>query len=218
VTQIDPPAADPPAADVTTDPVLDAAADCYLRIGVAKTTAAEIARAAGISRATLYRRYPGHEAIFLAVLTRESEEMATDAATHLSGIDDPSERVLEGMMFAIGEIRRRPVHAAAFGEDGVAWAASRAIGEDALRRIAAAGVRPLVAPAVADETLSEEALADLVDWILRVLISYAAVPGDGGRTAADIRRQLATWFLPAFGRLVGATDHPAEWDNDGVRQ
>jgi AcrR family transcriptional regulator len=195
-------------ADPTADPVLDAAADCYLRIGVAKTTAAEIARAAGISRATLYRRYPGNEAIFLAVLTRESEEMAADAGAHLAGIDDPSERVLEGMMFAIGEIRRRPVHAAAFGGDGVAWAARRAIGEDALRRIAAAGVRPLVAPAVADGILSDEAMGDLVDWILRVLISYAAVPGDGGRSAADVRRQLATWFLPAFGPLLGATDDP----------
>jgi AcrR family transcriptional regulator len=214
VTSVDPAATDAAAntaaGAAATDPVLDAAAGCYLRIGVAKTTAAEIARAAGISRATLYRRYPGHEAIFLAVLTRESEEMAADAATHLAGIHDPSQRVLEGMMFAIGEIRRRPVHAAAFGGDGVAWAASRAIGEGALRRIAVAGVRPLVAPAVGHEILSEEALADLVDWILRVLISYAAVPGDGGRTAADIRRQLATWFLPAFGRLVPALDDPGQ--------
>jgi AcrR family transcriptional regulator len=193
------PAEDRPRTD---DPVLDAAAACYLRIGVAKTTAVDIARQAGISRATLYRRYPGHEAIFLAVLTRESEEMAADATAHLAGVEDPSERVLEGMMFAIGEIRRRPVHAAAFGGDGAAWAASRAIGEDALRRIGAAGVRPLLAPAVAEGLLDEAAMGDLVDWILRVLLSFAAVPGDGGRTSADVRRQLATWFLPALERWV----------------
>ena len=57
---------DPDTAD--SEVALDAAAACYLRLGVAGTTATDIAREAGISRATLYRRYGSHEAIFLAVL------------------------------------------------------------------------------------------------------------------------------------------------------
>jgi AcrR family transcriptional regulator len=108
---------------------LDAAATCYLRIGVAKTTAADIAREAGVSRATLYRRYGSHESIFLAVLTRESEAMAVDARAHLGSLDvtDPAQLILEGMMFAIGQIRSRPVHAAVFGGDSAAWAAGETI-------------------------------------------------------------------------------------------
>jgi AcrR family transcriptional regulator len=181
---------------------LDAAAACYLRLGVGRTTAADIARSAGISRATLYRRHGSHEAIFLAVLTRESEAMAEAANEHLADVDDPAERILEGMMFAMREIRSRPVHAAVFGGDSAAWAAGQAIREEALRRIGEAGLRPLVAPALADGTLSEDGMADLVDWILRILISYAAVPGDGGRRPDDVRRQLADWFLPAFERMT----------------
>src|SRR5664280_2692707 len=77
--------------------ILDAAASCYLRLGVGKTTAADIAREAGISRATLYRRHGSHEAIFLAVLTRESEEMAAAARVRLAGVSDPSARILEGL-------------------------------------------------------------------------------------------------------------------------
>jgi AcrR family transcriptional regulator len=205
VTAVAPP--DTSWAPAPDDGVLDAAAECYLRIGVAKTTAADIARAAGISRATLYRRHGSHEAIFLAVLTRESEAMAADADGHLQGIDDPSERMLEGMLFAIGEIRSRPVHAAVFGGGSAAWAAGRAIREEAVRRVGLAGVRPLVAPAaLGGAVLSEEALGDLVDWILRILISYAAVPGDGGRSPEEVRRQLTEWFLPAFDRLVRVPD------------
>ena len=134
---------------------MDAAASCYLRLGVAKTTATDIAREAGISRATLYRRYGSHEAIFLAVLHRESESMSDDARAHLDRLDvtDPAERTLEGMMFAIGQIRSRPVHAAVFGGDSAAWAAGQAIRMEALRRIGQAGVRPLVAEAVADGVL-----------------------------------------------------------------
>ena len=182
--------------------ILDAAASCYLRLGVGKTTAADIAREVGISRATLYRRHGSHEAIFLAVLTRESEEMAAAARMHLADVSDPSARILEGMLFAIGEIQRRPVHAAVFGGESAAWAATQAIREEALRRIGDAGVRPMLAPALADGTLTEEAMADLSDWIMRILISFAAVPGEGGRHPDEIRRQLSTWFLPAFDHLV----------------
>jgi AcrR family transcriptional regulator len=188
------------------DAVLDAAAACYLRLGVGKTTAADIARSVGISRATLYRRYGSHEAIFLAVLTRESKAMSEDARAHLDSLalTDPAERTLEGMMFAIGQIRCRPVHAAVFGGESAAWAAGQAIQMEALRRIGEAGVGPLVAPALADGALSRRDVEDLVDWILRILISYAAVPGHGDRSPDDIRRQLTAWFLPAFRVRVGA--------------
>jgi len=190
---------------------MDAAAACYLRLGVAKTTATDIAREAGISRATLYRRYGSHEAIFLAVLTRESEAMAGDARAHLDAqaLTDPAERMLEGMMFAIGQIRSRPVHAAVFGGESAAWAAGQAIRMQALRRIGDAGVRPLVAPALVDGFLAEQDVEDLVDWILRILISYAAIPGAGDRHPDEIRRQLRSWFLPALPVRVGAE---GEWE------
>ena len=193
----------PQPTDAEREATLDAAAACYLRLGVAKATAADIAREAGFSRATLYRRFGSHESIFLAVLTRESEAMATEASEHLAALEDPAERVIEGMLFSIGQIRSRPVHAAVFGGDSAAWAAGKAFQEEALRRIGDSGVRPLLAPALADGTLSEDDVADLVDWILRILISFAAVPGDGGRSTDEIRRQLTSWFLPAFAALTG---------------
>jgi AcrR family transcriptional regulator len=192
----------PSATDAERDATLDAAAFCYLRLGVAKTTAADIARAVGFSRATLYRRFGSHEAIFLAVLTRESEAMAAEAREHLAAFDDPAEQVIEGMVFSIGQIRSRPVHAAVFGSDSAAWAAGQAFQVEALRLIGDAGVRPLLAPALSEGTLSEDDVTDLVDWILRILISFAAVPGDGGRGPDQIRRQLTSWFLPAFATLV----------------
>jgi AcrR family transcriptional regulator len=189
---------------VDSDAALDAAAACYLRFGVAKTTAADIARELGISRATLYRRFGSHEAIFLAVLTRESAAMAADAEVHLAGVDDPLERILEGMMFSIEEIGRRPVHAAVFGGDSGAWAATQAINMETLRRIGEAGIRPLLDASLADGSVSERDMMDLVDWIVRILISYAAIPGHGGRRPADVRRQLTAWFLPAFENVFGA--------------
>jgi hypothetical protein len=92
-----------------------------------------------------------------------------------------------------------------FGGDSVAWAATQAIHVEALRRIGEAGVRPLLESSLADGSISEQEMMDLVDWILRILISFAAVPGNGGRTPQDIRRQLEAWFVPAFEARLGGT-------------
>ena len=134
------------------------------------------------------------------MLTRESEAMMRDSDRHLSHIVDPGERIVEGMMFSIGEITRRPVHAAVFTTDSAGWAATRALRVDALRRLGETGIRPRLAQA--DGTVSEQTIGDLVDWMLRILISYAALPGPADLEPDDIRRQLRTLFLPALGGML----------------
>jgi AcrR family transcriptional regulator len=52
------------------DRILDAAASCVLSYGVDRVTLAEIARRAGISRPTVYRRFPDTSSIMAALLTR----------------------------------------------------------------------------------------------------------------------------------------------------
>jgi AcrR family transcriptional regulator len=193
-----------PDDDLDRAAVLDAAASCYLRYGVAKTTAADIAKAAGTSRATLYRRHGTHEEILLEVLTRESEEMLAESAARLTGIEHPADQAIEGMVFSIGQIQTRPVHAAVFGSESAGWIAARALRTSAMRRLGEIGVRPLLAPALAAGTMTEQDLDDLVEWILRVLISYAAVPGHEDLELEDVRRQLTTCFRPALEQLLVA--------------
>jgi AcrR family transcriptional regulator len=53
------------------DPLLDAARECVLAVGVRRTTMTDVARRAGVSRMTLYRRYPDLEAVLAALMTRE---------------------------------------------------------------------------------------------------------------------------------------------------
>ena len=56
-------------ADDVGDRILDAAASCVLAYGVDRVTLAEIARRAGVSRPTVYRRWPDTQAILAALLT-----------------------------------------------------------------------------------------------------------------------------------------------------
>ncbi|HEY8481864.1 MAG TPA: TetR/AcrR family transcriptional regulator [Spirillospora sp.] len=53
------------------DTVLDAARDCVLAVGVRRTTLTDIARRAGVSRMTLYRRWPDVRTIVADLMTRE---------------------------------------------------------------------------------------------------------------------------------------------------
>jgi AcrR family transcriptional regulator len=51
------------------DRILDAAASCVLAYGVDRVTLAEIARRAGVSRPTVYRRWPDIQALLASLLT-----------------------------------------------------------------------------------------------------------------------------------------------------
>ncbi|ONI90451.1 TetR family transcriptional regulator [Saccharothrix sp. ALI-22-I] len=53
------------------DALLDAARDCVVQVGVRRTTLTDIAKRAGVSRMTLYRRFPDVGTLVRALMTRE---------------------------------------------------------------------------------------------------------------------------------------------------
>ncbi len=76
------------ATRVADDVLLDAARSCVLAVGVRRTTLAEIARTARVSRMTVYRRFPDVRSVLAALMTREfsgllrtASEGGADAAT-----------------------------------------------------------------------------------------------------------------------------------------
>ncbi|CAL9651721.1 TetR/AcrR family transcriptional regulator [Streptomyces sp. Tu 3180] len=61
------------------DTVLDAVRDCVLAVGVRRTTLTDVARRAGVSRMTLYRRWPDVRSLVGDLMTREWVGVATAA-------------------------------------------------------------------------------------------------------------------------------------------
>lgn len=55
----------------THDALLDATRECVLEVGVRRTTLTDVAKRAGVSRMTLYRRYPDVDHLVRALMTRE---------------------------------------------------------------------------------------------------------------------------------------------------
>jgi len=56
------------------DRILAAAASCVVDFGVERVTLAEIARRAGVSRPTVYRRWPDTRSVLAALLTSHITE------------------------------------------------------------------------------------------------------------------------------------------------
>jgi AcrR family transcriptional regulator len=84
------------------DRILDAAASCVLAFGVERVTLAEIARRAGVSRPTVYRRFPDTRSILAAVLTMRITHALDDVPSRGVGREYVVARVV-----AIAERLRR---------------------------------------------------------------------------------------------------------------
>ena len=59
--------------------MLEAARACVLAVGVRRTTFSDVARRAGVSRMTLYRRFPDLETLLSTLMTWEFGRVVADA-------------------------------------------------------------------------------------------------------------------------------------------
>lgn len=94
----------PPAAAAPTGPdtVGEAALACIARWGIGKTTLDDIAREAGISRATLYRRFPGgKESVLQHVVLGELQRFQVEVGDLLGRCADLEDLVTTGVGAAL---------------------------------------------------------------------------------------------------------------------
>ncbi|PBC75731.1 TetR family transcriptional regulator [Streptomyces sp. TLI_235] len=102
-------------ATSTDDAILDAAAHLIVHLGVQRTQLAEIARRAGVSRPTVYRRWPDVRAIIGALLTREIRR--TQEQVELTGED--REAFVDAVVEVAVRLRDHPVVGALLHSDTI---------------------------------------------------------------------------------------------------
>ncbi len=90
------------------DAILDAARDVFEQYGARRANVDDVARAAGISRSTLYRAYPNKEALLVAVVTRETG-VFFDELDEIAADLPPQEAVIECFVRGMTMMREIPV-------------------------------------------------------------------------------------------------------------
>ncbi|MBA3288496.1 MAG: TetR/AcrR family transcriptional regulator [Acidimicrobiia bacterium] len=176
--------------------VLDATKRCCERFGLEKVTVDDIAVASGVSRATIYRMFPGgKDVLFEALRVRELEEFFAILRQRVEGATSIEDLLVRTVVAATQELR---------ADDHLAVMLASAPGET-LSQLTVDGVPRIIrfanaflAP-LAEAYLDHERARAVIDVLARLTISYFLAPSDtvdlGDETSA---RAFLDPFLTAI--------------------
>ncbi|MEV5834246.1 helix-turn-helix domain-containing protein [Nocardia sp. NPDC052112] len=101
--------ASPVGGESTDRRILDAALELFAELGITRVSIDDIARRAGVNRATLYRRIGGKDAVVRAALIQETTRILDDIATRLRAIPDDRQRIIDGLVITVTTLRAHPI-------------------------------------------------------------------------------------------------------------
>ncbi|CND56355.1 TetR family transcriptional regulator [Mycobacterium tuberculosis] len=189
----------PVTTDATRERIIDAAEECFRRFGVAKTTVEDIAAAARLSRATVYRSVTGgRDELILAVVVRDLHRFLDRLAARLRRERSVPEAIVEGAMDAIEYVRSEPTiahflvpEAAGHMQAAVAGAAEHVLD------LCCEYVRPYFAQAQRQRMLRADIEVEgTVEFLFRIITSLIVMDRD--RDAEAQRRFLRTYVVPVI--------------------
>ncbi len=173
-------------SEVAADRILDAAEELYTQRDQASIGMNEIARAAGCSRATLYRYFESREALRTAYVHREARRLGRAIRERIDGIDDPRERLIASVTAALQMVRESPALSSWFAVTRPPIGGEVAGQSDVITALAAAFVNSL---GPEDRAVVERRAR----WVVRVVTSLLMYPG---QDEADERAMIEEFVVP----------------------
>jgi AcrR family transcriptional regulator len=98
---------DPRGADATTGRILAAALAEFERSGIRRTTMESVARGAGVTRITIYRRFPQKERLVEAVIVGEAQRFFAELEAAVAGLDSVEDRIVEAFVHTLAATREQ---------------------------------------------------------------------------------------------------------------
>ncbi|MBU8833003.1 TetR/AcrR family transcriptional regulator [Mycolicibacterium goodii] len=187
-----------PGADAASRAILDAALVEFERYGFRRVALDDVARRAGVSRTTIYRRFSNRDDLVGAVIERENLSLFADIAAELKAAKPRSNIYVEAFTLSILRFRRHRVLNQMMKDEPalVLELAHRHYGA-AVERMAAA-LRVIFPEGFADR-IGASAVNDLADTILRYALMALLIPSvEPLETAEDIRAFATRHFLPSL--------------------
>ncbi|QRY61617.1 helix-turn-helix transcriptional regulator [Gordonia sp. PDNC005] len=177
---------------VQEEAILEAAAAEFTDVGVRRANMDEVARVAGVSRSTLYRRFPNKDNLLLAVANRTFENGMARIEANVAGLG-PSDAVIEAFATGADMVENDPL-------------LRRVVFEDVEIRSITATVSSLFIAMITDRvattlrragaTMPDDDLRQAVELHVRLVTSFLEVPVDEPeRRTPEYARNVAAKFL-----------------------
>jgi AcrR family transcriptional regulator len=193
---------DPPGNDEEAAERIVAAAVKLIAQRGAAVSIADVAAELGVIRQTVYRYFPTADAVMKAAAFASVDGFLDQLAAAVQGITDPADAMVEGVLFALEEVARTP-HLGTLLSESYGGAHT---GDVASETAQGFGLRMLARFDVdrAQYGYDESAKRDLVEFTLRVMLSFFVAPNDASRSREELRRFLRDWLGSAI--LARRTD------------
>ena len=188
----------PTARRSVRDRLTDAAEVCLRAKGIRATTVSEVAEVAGVSRGWLYRHFPDKVSLLGAAIVRLNDAYWSEAHEMLDEVEGLDRQLAAGIRHG----------RTAYDDPGALLMKLRVDEPEEFAACAGAGVQGLV-PDLADfwtryliaardvgDVHADTHIAEASEWVARVLISLATVPGetldasDSDAVLAHVRRYV----------------------------
>lgn len=192
-----------PVVRATDERIRTAALTCIARRGITRTTVDDIVREADVSRATLYRAFPGgKDTLVEAVLGREVHRFFGELSQALARCHDAEDVLVVGVGRALRFLTEHPALRAVLAhEPGLVLSRVAFHRLGPILEAAAAFAAPFLRPHVrADHPQPDDSATEVAELFVRVVLTYALEPSpyvdptDDASIARLVRRHL----LPAL--------------------
>lgn len=187
--------------DKTGTRVLDAAYEQFQRTGIRRSTMEDVARRAGVSRITVYRRFATKDALVEQVVRREFRRYFDQFLLDIARAETAADRVVTGFVSSLRAIRGNPLIGGLMSAEPDLLVPS--LISDQGRTLAI--VRQFVAGQLRREQRAGNVAADLdtdlvAELMVRVSGSFLTVPGelvdlDDDNQLADVARRFLVPML-----------------------
>ncbi len=179
--------------DDTRQRIVEAAYACVARRGVAKTTIEDVAREGGMSRATVYRAFPGgRDEVVNATVAWATLDFFGRLYEHIQGAGSLEEIMERGIMFAHRSIVEHEVLQRVMQTEPDKLLPILTVESNRIRE----GIAVVLTPYLEERGLAPAVdLRDAADFLARMVLSYISAPGrwdldDPDQVARLVRSEL----------------------------
>jgi AcrR family transcriptional regulator len=183
------------------DPVLEAVRASVMAVGVRRTTLTEVARRAGVSRMTLYRRAPDVTALMLELMGRELAALLAREEGRVAHLPNGRERLVDLAIGVVVRLPGEPLFRRVTEVDPDVLLPYLVERQGTTQRLLVDHVRRMLDAGVADGSIrasaSETTAACLVHLLTPFVVGRAALPPlPLAALEAELRQLLDSWLVP----------------------